>query len=132
MSRHRDFDAARAERALEPLTFTLGGQQFTTVPEIPVGPLLDLASKAGDTDAAALAAFGAFMRAIVAPGDRDRFEAVLAATGIATMLELVAWVIEETTGGPLPGASSSPEAPSADGEPSRVVSLSPAPETRSA
>ena len=58
MARHRDFDAARAEHAQEPLTFRLGGEDFTTSGDLPAGALLDLgAAAAGDDDAATFGAF---------------------------------------------------------------------------
>lgn len=122
MSRHRDFAAARAES--EPLTFTLAGHAFT-IDRVPAGPLLDLADQATLTDEKAMAAFARFMHALVREEERATLRAALDETDLQTVLEIVQWVIEESTGRPLPTASSSPGEPSQDGAPSRVVSLSP-------
>lgn len=131
-TRHRDFDAARAEHVGEPLTFTLNGTLFTCVADVPSGPLLDMAANADLADAAAFSAFGEFLRSIVVPDQADDFNAALRTVGLATLLELVSWVVGEITGRPLSVPSSSPASASSDGGSSRVVSLSPVGETRSA
>lgn len=131
MSRHRDFDAARAEVQSEPLTFRLAGRDFT-IERVPAGPLLDLAAHAGDTDAAAMAAFSRFLHALVIPSQRDDLVAALADVDLSTLFELVQWVIEEQTGRPLASPSPLPLDASQGGEPSRVVSLSAVGEARSA
>lgn len=131
MSRHRDFDAARAEHQSEPLTFRLAGHDFETVPVIPAGPILDLAANADKMDADAMVAFARFLYSIVRADQVDAFTHALDTVDLGTVLELVAWVIEETTGRPLGRHSSLPVEPSTGGEPSRRVSLTPV-ESRSA
>ena len=130
MGRHRDFDASRAENNAEPLTFRLAGYDFV-IERVPAGPLLDLAANGDATDAAAMAAFARFLKALVRPADRDQLAAALDDTDLTTVLELVRWVIEESTGRPLDTPLPSPPVASEDGEPSKVVSLSPV-STRSA
>jgi hypothetical protein len=131
MSRHRDFDAARAENVREPLTFRLAGRDFT-IERVPAGPLLDLASNSDLRDTDALAAFGRFLIALVVPEQRDAMREALDDTDLPMLLELVRWVVEEATGSPLSEPSVSPDGPSSTGETPRVVSLSPVKETRSA
>lgn len=130
MSRHRDFDAARAESKLEPLTFRLVGHDFT-IDRVPAGPLLDLAAQSDATDAAAMAAFARFLKALVREDQRDALAVALDDTALETVLDLVRWVIEEATGRPLDMPQPSLRDASEAGQPSRVVSLNPV-STRSA
>jgi hypothetical protein len=131
--RFKDFDAALAELEEEPLTFKLGGTLFTCVPEIPAGRVLWLARHADKIDADAFAAFAEFVESVVVEAQRPALWDALNRVGLTTLLELIQRLIEEATGRPLPSASSLPEEQPEDGEPSRVVSLSPVTqETRSA
>lgn len=133
MSRFKDFDAARAEQHREPLTFRLGGEEFTITGVLPAGILLDIAAaqSSGNQEAMFGAVVGMWDQ-LVPPADQERFAAAIRRVDLETMLALVEWVVEETTGRPFGSSSSSPEVPSQDGPPSRVVSLSPGREARSA
>lgn len=124
MDRFRDFDAALAELG-DPLTFKLGGETFTCLPEIPAGPVLKLARHADKIDAEAFVVFGEFLRCIVIEEQRDALTEALDRVGLGTLLDLIAWLVQESTGRPLEVASSSPELPPGDGQPLRVVSLDP-------
>lgn len=131
MSRHRDFDAARAEA--DPLTFTLGGEQFTARATMPAGVLLDIANAHANGDELELLKLvGVFIEQIVPDEDHDRFVVAMRLTDQATVFDLVAWVIEETTGRPFGKPSSSPQSPASGGESSKDASLSWAAEARSA
>lgn len=80
---HRDFDAARSERLREkgesPVTFVLGGQRFHAVVEPALGDALALADapEPGQNHAAALRAILAFIRALVVPEDRARWDRMI-------------------------------------------------------
>lgn len=132
MPRYRDFDAARAEQHREPLTFRLGGEEFTIDGALPAGILLDIAAaqSSGNQEAMFGAIVGMWDQLIPQP-DQERFAQAIRKVDLETMLALVEWVVEETTGRPFGQPASSPVVPSQDGPPSRVVSLSPV-ETRSA
>lgn len=75
---HRDFDAARAERlrGTDPVTFTIGGETFTCVPSPCVGDALALADapERGDNPSEALRAIIGFVRALLRPADRRRWD----------------------------------------------------------
>lgn len=136
MGRHKDFDAARAEHAGEPLTFTLGGREWHCVTDLPITPVLDVADvlDLDEMDPAAMRAITSLLTCVVVPDEREAFTETLRTegVGIRTLMEVISWAMEELSGRPLPSASPSPLVESPGGEPSRVVSLSQAPETRSA
>lgn len=118
MSRYRDFDAARAEHAAEPLTFRLAGRDFTTLPVIPAAVLLDLAAHSGqEVNGEAFHLFGECIRSLVVPEQRDAMNEALHEIGVDEMFAVVHWVMEELTGRPLDSAASSPDSPSKPGEP---------------
>jgi hypothetical protein len=127
MSRFRDFDAARAERAREPIEFKLGGEMFSATGDMPAGLLLDAAAGLGSDDPAAQGAvFAALFEGIVAPEDHERFGAAVRRVDIETVMELITWIMEEVTGRPLPMSSPSPFPRAQDGVSWRVDSSSPA------
>lgn len=122
MSRHKDFDAARAESVGEPLTFRLAGYDFETVGEIPAGPLLDMAaSVTSGSDVTGLSALQAFFAAIIPEERAKDFNDAIRKVGLTTMLELIQWIVEETTGRPLTSASSSAGPPSSNGAASKLA-----------
>lgn len=132
MSRHRDFDAARAEIEGPPLTFTLCGEEFRCRAKIPAGPILKLASQHDLQGLEAIDALGQFLYSIVVPDQADTLRKVIDEdVTVPLAVEIVAWVIEESTGRPLPMLSDLPLPASEDGPSSNLVSLSPA-ESRSA
>jgi len=81
MGPHRDFDAARQERMreAEPVTFTIGGQTFTAVVEPALGDALALADapEPDQDQAAALRAILAFIRSLVVPDQRRRWDRMI-------------------------------------------------------
>lgn len=114
------------------MTFTLGGEDFSTSGDLPAGLLLDLGAAVTDgNDLTAFAMFKDFFEAIVPEEDHDRFAAAIRTVGIVTMVDLLTWIVEESTGRPLPTRFASLPEQSRDGEPLRVVSLSPAKEAAS-
>lgn len=121
MGAYRDFDAARAEH--QPLAFRLAGRDFTTVAPIPAGPVLDLGRAQGQGGEVAFDVFVAFFEAIIPEDQAGEFAAAIREVGFETMRELLAWIVEEATGRPLPSASSSESSSPENGQPSRRVSL---------
>ena len=111
---HKDFDAAAREAVGESLTFTLGGEQFTTTPELPALPMLKLAAAADKDGAEGAAAFYEFVQAMLIPEDVDRFEAMAKRErlGMERLSDVVKWLIAELTGRPTQRPSDLPERPS--------------------
>lgn len=126
---HKDFDAAAREAVGESLTFQLGGEKFTTTPELPALPMLKLAAAAEKTDAEGAAAFYEFLQSMLVVDDVARFEAMAMRErlGMERLSEVVTWLIEEMTGRPTRRPSDSPERPlptslpSTDDSPRRVI-----------
>lgn len=109
MSRFKDFDAARAEARGEPLTFKLGGEMFTACAELPAGVLLDMGAAFTSQDAmAGFDLFTELFQVIVAPDDQERFAAAVRTVGLSTVMDLVQWIVEESTGRPFETPSPSP------------------------
>lgn len=123
MSRHKDFDAARAENVGEPLTFRLAGRDFT-IERVPVGPLLDLAAQSDLSGAEAMAAFARFLVTLVVEEQRDEMRAALDDTDLETVFGIAQWVIEEVTARPLGQSSGSPSLRSVDGPASKLAAAS--------
>lgn len=124
MSRYRDFDAARAEANAEPLTFTLGGEDFTAATDLPSGVLLDMAAAfTSDDPSMGLDLFSELFRVMVAPEDAERFAVAVRKVGLSTVLDLVGWIVEESTGRPFNKPSPSPPRPVQSGGSSNGDSL---------
>lgn len=120
---HRDFDASRRAYAPErdPVTFTLGGETFTVLPDPTLGDTFDLAD-APDISAADFDPNGAadlklvriltgFIRRMVPEEDRARFDRALyriPSTSAYVIVECAEWITEQVVGRPTePPASSS-------------------------
>lgn len=69
---HLDFDADRREAVNKPLTFSLGGETFTTVARVPAGYYLGMFADGG-----AVLNMHQFMRSVLIDDDVDRFEKML-------------------------------------------------------
>lgn len=113
MSPHRDFDAARAERAREadPVSFTLGGERFTCVVEPTLADTFALmdAPEPVDNESAAVHAILRFAGNLVVPADRARWAKMVKAqkrgktrtpVSPADIIELGVWLASEFTGRP--------------------------------
>lgn len=141
-TRHREFASARAELAENPITFSLDEEVFTVEGVLQAGPLLDLitALPGGlDTDKMAPAdamvafkVFGEFIEGVVIEPDRERWRAAMRTTTLQTVMDILAWVIEESTGRPLVMSSGSEPSASEPSGPLRSVSLKPVGEPHSA
>lgn len=122
---HKDFDAAAREASGESLTFTLGGEQFTTTPELPALPMLKLAAAADKEGAEGAVAFYEFVQSMLVPEDVARFEAMASRErlGMEMLSDVVKWLIAEMTGRPTRRPSDSPERPSNSSQPPTGASL---------
>lgn len=120
---HRTFGAVRAGVEREPITFDFGlyGEDtFTVVPEPSLGDTLDLYDAPEPTpenmvESARILAN--FIRRMLVPDDRDRFNAALKAIPASqahVVVEAATWIAEQVSGFPtVPPASSSGGRPTA-------------------
>jgi hypothetical protein len=126
-ARFKDFDAAEAERkGDEPITFRLGGRQWTAS-HVNAGTFLAfIRGISGDTDKVVLA-FDEYIRNVLDDHDREAFADMLLHSDvqISTLRDVVWWVVEQATGNPTPAAQPSPKRRSKPGRPLRVYSLDP-------
>jgi hypothetical protein len=112
---HRDFDAVRSKYTVErdPITFQLAGEAFTCLPEPSLGDVFAVYD-APDVDPDEFSAERAdhvrlvrilvrFIRKMVVPEDRDRFEGALlrvpASHGFV-IIELGQWIVTQVTNRP--------------------------------
>lgn len=128
--RYRDFDAEYQASNPEqpPISFKLGGQQFTCLAECPVGLLTDMmvASAGADTGnpaqmaAVAAAALEFFTKALI-PEDRGRLISALhedtpgKVIPILSMIRAMEWVVSEFMGKDSRSSSGSSISPSLNG-----------------
>lgn len=108
---HRDFDAARAERerVAEPVTFRLGGQDFSCVLAPSVGDALDLAD-APEPESSLIGSVRAIVRFVdklLVAEDRERFADLIRSMDTPhgpinsyDLIELGVWLGEEFGGRP--------------------------------
>lgn len=123
----RNFAAASAEVASEPITFTVGDSRTFTVPRpVPALPMLELAAASNeDTPDKVAAAFGGYIFGVL-PADQHadfRKACADARMDMDGLLELVQWIIEEATGRPTQPPSSSEGRSSTTGMSSSTDSL---------
>lgn len=116
MSRFRDFDAARAEFAKDPVAFQLGGYRFECLPLLPADTLFAYLGSNGVGARDAHEAAVAFVVAQLADeADIDRFRKALGAADYTTAVALVEWMVEEYTGRPTQRPPGSPDGGSTGG-----------------
>lgn len=126
---HRDFDAARAERErkVEPVTFRLGGQDFTCVLAPSVGDALDLAD-APEPEASLVGSVRAIVRFVdkmLVAEDRQRFADLIRSLDTPhgpvnsyDLVELGVWLGEEYGGRPTEPSTESSRGRETTGTPS--------------
>ena len=126
MARFKDFDAAEAERKGEPITFRLGGREWTAA-HVNAANFLAFARQIANGGNDTVIGFDDYITGTLAEKDRKAFQKMLAEKEIqlSTLMELGQWIVEQATGNPTAGASPSQEAPSSSGQPLRVMSLDP-------
>ena len=113
---HRDFDAARRayQQDRERITFDYGGETFTVTPDPTLGDtfdLLDAPEVTPETEQQAVRVLAKFIRRMIEPGDRARFDQAhyrIPSTEAPVIVELAAWIAEQVTTRPtMPPAPSS-------------------------
>lgn len=114
---HRTFDAVRLAAQREPITFDFGiyGEEtFTVVPEPSIGDCFELHDAPEPTPENMLESaklLAKFIRRMLAPEDRARFDAALyriPSTQAHVIVEAAVWITEQVSGFPTvpPGGSS--------------------------
>lgn len=93
----KDFDAAIAEQRQEPVSFRAGGEDFE-IEAVNAGPLLKLARLASLEGAQAVVEFDNLCRALLSEKDQERWDKVLNRIPTETVVAIVEFIIEESTG----------------------------------
>jgi hypothetical protein len=128
----RDFDAMLAEKAGIRPTFKIGGQIFTLRAKLPYARWTKLLAAMRDDDVSGEQANEQFFRAVLIPGDRDRFMALLeseadddgAIIGVEDMDGLLDWAMAHFTGKAPSSSNGSSPGSSETGQRPNVISLS--------
>lgn len=121
---HADFDASRRAYQIDrdPVTFTLGGETFTVLPDPSLGDTFDLAdapditpadlSSDGSPDLVLVRTLARFIRRMLPPDDRARYDKALysvPSTHSYVIVECAVFITEQVTSRPSePSGSSSP------------------------
>lgn len=103
-NRFRNFDAARAERRGEPVTFQLCGQTFTTLSRIPV-QAFEVWDQASGEGVGQVSGLLQFILSALQPEDRPKFQKLTSADSddyidVSDLDDLAAWLVEELSGRP--------------------------------
>lgn len=117
----KDFDAALKEQEREPIRFRLGGEDFQ-IDGIHSGPLLRLARIQQVSDIEAAVQFDSFISALIRKEDRKRWDKALEQVPIDVLLEVVQFIVEESTGRPTERPSDLPDRPRKSGQASNTAS----------
>lgn len=121
----RDFDAEQREVKGEPLTFRLGGTNFTCKNPIPIGIAVAVAGAMQKDELAQMATMAKVFKAIIVDEQADEWDdAVMRVTDVNVLQALLSWVVEESTGRPTPGPEPSSANSSGDGPTTKAASVS--------
>lgn len=113
---HRSFDAARRAYHVErdPVTFDLGGERFTVLPDPSLGDvfeLMDAPEPIPDNEQQSIRILAKFIRRMLPDEDRLRWDRVLLtipSTESPVIIELATWITEQISARPtVPPAPSS-------------------------
>lgn len=125
----RSFGAARRSAAAEPIVFTLGPyfEEFTLIPEPSLGAtfaIADAPQPAPENMLESAQVLARFIRLMLRPEDRDRFDRTLhrmspASEAASDIVECALWITEQVTGFPTP-----PPADSSAGRPTSGMTSS--------
>lgn len=104
----KDFDSARAEVTQEPLTFQVGGEQFTVALPLSGYDLLDigkaalLAQSSDGVNTESVDMMRNFIASALGTDQAAHFEQVARATriGLEEIMEIFSWIMEEGIGVP--------------------------------
>ncbi len=118
MARRRDFDAAASARDLEPIFFTVRGDDYEAIPECPGGLLLDLAA-ANDSGKTEASTAVKLLDAVLTGDSAERFKTALRRPdnpiSLGDLTDIIQWLVEEYTGRPTQQPSASPDGLSTSG-----------------
>jgi hypothetical protein len=114
--RHKSFEVKNVDDA-EPLTFDLGGEEFTCHPEVQGKLILDIIRSAADEkdpdQRGMMMAVGVldFFKKVMDASEYERFEKLMEdpkrIVPMDTLSEIMSWLIEEYTDRPTPPSSAS-------------------------
>ena len=126
MARFKDFDAAEAERKGEPITFRLGGKEWTAA-HVGAATFLAFSRQSAEGGPAAMTGFDDYITSTLAEDQREPFHAMLAEHDVqlSTLIALMQWIVEQATGNPTAAVSPSLPSPSNTGKPRVVYSREP-------
>ena len=124
MARFKDFDAAESERKGEPITFALGGREWTAA-HVNAHNFLTFSRTIAKGGTDAITGFDDYITSTLAEDERDDFHAMLGEKDVqlGTLMQVSQWIVEQATGNPTADASPSPPPQSRRGARPRVVSL---------
>lgn len=95
MPAHRDFDVPERDPAAKGPTFTLAGESFTCLPEMPAGPWMAVPNDLGGQAAIA----GAFILGCLLPEEEERFQVTTAnkdrIVTLSVMHDILRWLLNE-------------------------------------
>jgi len=115
LARHKAFSFSNESK--EQVTFELAGEQFTCIPDVPGGVLSDFIGDAGEGTFRAAPAMVDLVKSILIDEDVPRFERLIRSKTVMvpleTLIEVVAWLVEQYTGRPTMRPSPSVPGPSA-------------------
>lgn len=111
MARTRDFGSGTPQEEVEPLSFTLHGEEFVALPELQGTVLINLVKNAQSDDAAVAAdVVTSFFERVLVDESLVRFKELINSKDkivkVETLGEIVGWLTEEYTNRPegQPGA----------------------------
>lgn len=126
MARFKDFDAAEAERKDEPLTFRMGGREWTAA-HVNAANFLAFSRQTAEGGVSAMTGFDDYITSTLLEDQREDFHVMLTESGVqlSTLVSLMQWIVEQATGNPTAAASPSSAPQSNTGKPRVVYSRSP-------
>lgn len=113
--RHKSFEVRNIEDA-EPLTFDVGGEEFTCYPEVQGKTILDIMRNAAEGDEDTRGVMMAvsvldFFKKVMPESEYERFEKLMEdpkrIVSMDTLSEIMSWLIEEYTDRPTQPSSDS-------------------------
>lgn len=105
MTRSKDFGSGPSTEDVEPISFTLHGEEFFTVPELQGAVLIDLVKDSTSDDAAKSASvIVEFFQYALTEESYERFNSLITSKDkivrVDTLGEIVGWLVEEFTNRP--------------------------------
>src|ERR1035438_5849958 len=97
MARFKDFDVAESERKGEPITFKMGGREWTAA-HVGAANFLAFSRQVAEGGTGAVVAFDDYISQTLPEEQREAFHAMLAEEDISlnTLVELSGWIVERS------------------------------------